>query len=277
VPDAVVNGVRIAYDVHGSGDGSGEPLVLVCGLSQPASTWAFSILPGLVSAGYRVITFDNRGVAPSDAPPAPYTVADLAADTAALIEHLDLGPCVVAGYSLGAWVCETLAADFPHLLRAAVCIGGLNQTTEWEKVECEYGRDLAALDVPLPRLQGLMEALVYPPRAALQDDDQVRAYVEMFGSEPAWDNPGRLGQWEAAVSWTTDAGAAERRARISVPCLAVAFEHDIDAPPHHTRVAVAQVPGAQYVEIPDATHLGPFEHPDQIVAAMATFLTTLPN
>lgn len=273
MPDAIVNGIRIAFDEHG--DANGAPIVLVCGLSQPASTWEYSILPGLVTAGHRVITFDNRGMAPSDAPPGPYTVAEMAADTAGLIEHLDIAPCVVVGYSLGAWICETLAADRPEVVRAAVCIGGLNETTEWEKVECEYGRDLAALDVPLPRLQGLMELLVYPPRSAIQDDDQVRAYVEMFGADPPWDNPGRLGQWEAAVSWTTDARsvAADRRARISVPCLAVAFGDDIDAPPDHTRRAVAAVPGARYVEIPDATHLGPFEHPDQIVEAITTFLT----
>ena len=78
-------------------------------------TWQFSILPGLVDAGYRVITFDNRGMAPSDAPPAPYTVAEMADDTAALIEHLGLAPCHVAGYSLGAWIVETLAADRPEL------------------------------------------------------------------------------------------------------------------------------------------------------------------
>ena len=274
MPNAVVNGIRIAYEDHG--DASGLPLVLVCGLSQPASTWSSSILPGLAAAGYRVITFDNRGVAPSDAPPAPYTVAEMAADTAALIERLGVGPCVIVGYSLGAWICETLAADRPELVRAAVCIGGLNQTTEWEKVECEYGRDLAALDVHLPRLQGLMELLVYPARAVIQDDDQVRALVEQFGAEPRWDNPGRLGQWEAAASWTTDVDATDRRARISVPVLAVAFEHDVDAPPRHTRLAVATVPDAQYVEIPDATHLGPFEHPDAIVEAIKSFLTSLP-
>ena len=197
----------------------------------------------------------------------------MADDTAALIEHLDLAPCRVAGYSLGSWIAETLAADRPELLRAAVCIAGLNQTTEWEKVECEYGRDLAALDVPLPRYQGLMEVLVYLPRSAVQDDDQVRAFVELFGSDPPWGNPGRLGQWEAAFAWTRDEGADALGTEISVPCLAVAFKHDIDSPPRHARIAIAQVPGGHFVEIPDATHMGPFEQPD----AVATALVKLPS
>ena len=48
MPDVTVNGIRIAYDEHGDGD----PLVLVCGLGQPALTWPISILPGLVAAGF---------------------------------------------------------------------------------------------------------------------------------------------------------------------------------------------------------------------------------
>jgi thioesterase CepJ len=270
MPDATVNGVRLSYEEHGEGD----PVLLVCGLGQPAFTWAASILPGLVAAGYRVITFDNRGMSPSDSPPAPYTVADMAADTAALIEQLDVAPCRVVGYSLGSWIAEVLAADRPELVRAAVCIAGLNPSTEWEKVECEYGRDLAALDVPLPRYQALMEVLVYLPRSKVQDDDQVRAFVELFGSDPPWGNPGRLGQWEAAATWTLEENPEARWKRISVPCLALAFEHDIDSPPRHAERAIAEVPGGRFVEIPGATHMGPFEHPDLVTSALTNFFTT---
>jgi pimeloyl-ACP methyl ester carboxylesterase len=116
-----------------------------------------------------------------------------------------------------------------------------------------------------------MEVLVYLPRRAVQDDDQVRGFVELFGSDPPWGNPGRLGQWEAAVAWTRQEDDEERRRRISVPCLAVAFEHDIDSPPRHAERAVALVPGGRFVEIPDATHMGPFEHPDAVTTTLTTF------
>jgi pimeloyl-ACP methyl ester carboxylesterase len=265
--DAVVNGVRIAYDVHGEG----EPLLLCCGLGEPAFAWGVSILPALVDAGFQVVTFDNRGVAPSEAPPAPYTVADHAADAAALVEHLGLGPCRVAGHSLGAWICELLAADRPDLVRAAALIAGCNPSTEWEKVSAVYGRDLAALDVPLPRYQSVIELLQYVPRAAVQDDAQVAGYVALFGDDPPWPNPGRLGQWEAAVAWTHDDDKPQRWARISVPTLLVAFEHDIDSPPAHARIAAAAIPGAELVEIPGCTHLGPFEQPGVVAAALVDF------
>jgi pimeloyl-ACP methyl ester carboxylesterase len=267
MPDAVVNGVRLAYDVHGDGD----PLLLCCGLGEPAIAWSVSILPPLVAAGYRVVTFDNRGLAPSEAPPAPYTVADHAADAAALVEHLGIGPCRVAGHSLGAWTAELLAADRPDLVRAAALIAGCNPSTEWEKVSAVYGRDLAALDVPLPRYQALIELLQYVPRAAIQDDAQVRAFVAMFGDDEPWTNPGRLGQWEAAVAWTHDDAKPARWARISVPVLVVAFEHDIDSPPAAARVAADAIPGARFVEIAGCSHLGPFEQPDAVARALTDF------
>jgi pimeloyl-ACP methyl ester carboxylesterase len=120
-----------------------------------------------------------------------------------------------------------------------------------------------------------MELLPYLPRSAIQDDEQVRAFVELFGADPPWGNPGRLGQWEATVAWTSEDQATieARWSRISVPVLAVAFEHDIDSPPAHARRAIAHVPDARIVEIPDATHLGPFEQPDAVAAALTTFFT----
>ena len=55
--EATVNGVRLAYDVHGEG----EPVLLICATGQPAFSWSLSQVPALTGAGYQVITFDNRG------------------------------------------------------------------------------------------------------------------------------------------------------------------------------------------------------------------------
>ena len=116
--EATVNGVRLAYDVHGEGD----PVLLICGTGQPAFSWGLFQVPALTAAGYQVVTFDNRGMAPSDAPSGPYTVQGMADDAAALIEHLDLGPCRVAGYSLGALIAQELALARPELVLSLIHI-----------------------------------------------------------------------------------------------------------------------------------------------------------
>src|SRR5438552_1254442 len=63
-------------------EGEGEPVGLISGTGMPPEQWQLGLGPDLVTRGYRVITFANRGIPPSDCPPAPYTIADLAADTA---------------------------------------------------------------------------------------------------------------------------------------------------------------------------------------------------
>jgi pimeloyl-ACP methyl ester carboxylesterase len=110
MPNAILNGISIDYTTAGEG----PPVLLICGTGQPADLW-FAQVADLVAAGHRVITFDNRGCGRSAAPPAPYQVADMAADTAALIEHLGLGPCDVIGYSLGGYIAQQLAVTCPAL------------------------------------------------------------------------------------------------------------------------------------------------------------------
>jgi len=94
MPVTVVNGIEIAYEVHGEG----EPIVLVCGTGQRSDSWGFlGMVNEPVEQGYQVITFDNRGVAPSGCPRGPYTVEMMADDTIGLIEHLGLSGVGVAG------------------------------------------------------------------------------------------------------------------------------------------------------------------------------------
>lgn len=44
----------------------------------------------------------------------------MVADTKGLIEALDLGPCRIVGYSMGAMIAQELAIEAPHLVRSAV-------------------------------------------------------------------------------------------------------------------------------------------------------------
>jgi len=62
-----------------------------------------------------------------------------------------------------------------------------------------------------------------------------------------------------------------------VPCLVLAFEHDIDSPPPRAREAAATIPGASYTEISGASHLAPFTHPNAVADALIQFLAPLPG
>jgi len=70
-----------------------------------------------------------------------------------------------------------------------------------------------------------------------------------------------------------DTDRTKRWPTCEVPCLVIAFEHDVDSPPARAREAAAELPDAMYVEIAGASHLGPFTHGGAMCDALVPFLT----
>ena len=252
--------------------GEGAPLLLIAGCGQPAMAWHLSLVPSLVEAGYQVVTFDNRGMEPSSSPPAPYRVDQMATDTIALLDHLGWAePVCVAGHSMGGWIAETLVLDHPGRVRAAALMGSANAPTAWEIAITTVERDLAALDYDLPPLYYATETLRYLPTRDLQDSEVVGTWLSLMEDMPVWPNPGRLGQYEAALAWSTDPTRATRWAEVRVPCLVLAFEHDVDSPPRYARQAAEVIPACAYREVAGAGHLGILTHSGEVVRDLVEF------
>ena len=190
MPNAILNGISIDYTIAGEG----PPVLLICGTGQPADLW-FAQVADLVAAGHRVVTFDNRGCGRSAAPPAPYQVADMAADTAALIEHLGLGPCDVIGYSLGGYIAQQLAVTCPALVRRLVLVAGVGAAPAYALARARAAVDLALALDPLPSSFDVADLLLsLHSMAQLQnDDDAVKVTISLIEAGGPWTNPGRLG------------------------------------------------------------------------------------
>jgi thioesterase CepJ len=262
--------VTIAFQTFGPP--SGEAVVLVCGLSQPAGSWELGMVPALTEAGFHVVTFDNRGVDPSSSPPAPYTIDQMVGDTIGLVDHLGLQEVSVVGYSMGGWVAETLAFRYPDRVKSGVFIGSCNVGTSWEKAITTVERDLALIDPELPKWFNAVETMRYLPNHELQQDGIVDLWLALIGDLPSWPNPGRLGQYEAALAWSLDVERADRWPSISVPCMVLSFEHDVDSPPERAREAASRIPRSEFVEIAGASHLGVFTHAKQVSDEVVRFL-----
>src|SRR5947208_6920247 len=83
MPFAVINQIRIHYEVSGQG----APVLMINGLSAPSVNWALQAKA--LAPHFQVITFDNRGVGETDLPSEPvYATAQMADDAAALLQHL---------------------------------------------------------------------------------------------------------------------------------------------------------------------------------------------
>ena len=113
---APVNGVELEYDVTGSG----EPVLFI------SSVLADGFLPLLAEPAladrYQLIRYHRRGWAGSTPTPPPVTVADHAADAAALLNHLDVPRAHVAGHSTGGVVAVQLGLDSPETVHTLILL-----------------------------------------------------------------------------------------------------------------------------------------------------------
>jgi pimeloyl-ACP methyl ester carboxylesterase len=97
-------------------DGSGDPLVLIHGLSSSSSHYV-GLGHRLAERGWSVSALDLRGHGVSDRVPGTYEITHYAADVEAYLESLP-APAVLVGHSLGAATSVYLAGARPDLVRA---------------------------------------------------------------------------------------------------------------------------------------------------------------
>jgi thioesterase CepJ len=93
----------------------------------------------------------------------------------------------------------------------------------------------------------------------------------LISDVPVWSNPGRLGQYEAALAWSTDPSRTTRWPEMRVPCLVLAFEHDIDSPPRYAQMAADSIPGCTYREVAGSGHLGIMTHVGEVAGHLIEF------
>lgn len=264
------DGVRIAYEVSGHG----EPVVLVGASGMPPFGWdAVQLRPSLLEAGYQVVAFAARGVAPSDGPAPPYRIEDLAAEAAGLMDYLDLTDCRMVGMSLGGFVTEVLARIRPDLVRAAVLVASAGPLTAYTRLMIEAERDVAAI-ASVPRSFALLEDIrvALPPVTLRDDDAQVEQWAQMLSFD-TWSGPeGRDGQNAAAWSWLQDSSRMLRLGDITVPTLVVAFEYDLLFPPRCGRLAAGALAHGEFAEIPGGAHGGAFTHSSALCDIVVPFL-----
>ena len=264
MPFLTVNRVRLAYERAGSG----RPVLLICGSDARKSVWTLHQTPALRRAGYETVIFDNRGVAPSSAPPGRYRLEELVLDTAELIEGLGLGPCSVVGTSLGATIAQELAALRPELVRCAVLIGTRPRADAVRRALTAGERELTDKNIVLPlayRAAVWAQQMLSP--ATLADDAAVTNWLELFeltgGSADAAGG-------QAWIDLEADRTATLRAVR--APCRVIAYTDDLLSPPHLGREVAATLPDCDYRQIDGCGHLGYLERPEETNAAILEFL-----
>lgn len=259
--------INLAYD----DSGTGEPVLFIAGRGGAGRTWHLHQVPAFLAAGYRVITFDNRGVG-ATANADGFTTETMVADTAALIESLDVGPVRIVSVSMGAYIAQELLTVRPDLVSQAVLMatrGRLDHAREFFRTaEDEFAASGVQLPVSYDAKFRLLES--FSPKT-LSNDEAVAEWIGMFNIWPIKLTPGLICQGKASPQ----GNRLPVYRSITTPVLVIGFADDVVTPPHLGKEVADAIPGAQYLQIADTGHLGFLERPEVVNAAVLKFFASM--
>jgi 3-oxoadipate enol-lactonase len=104
-------------ELHYERRGEGEPLLLIQGMSGTHVSWGEPFRAPL-EREFDVVAFDNRGIGLSAPIDGPFTIAEMAEDTAGLLDVLGIESAHVVGISMGGMIAQELALAYPERLRS---------------------------------------------------------------------------------------------------------------------------------------------------------------
>jgi pimeloyl-ACP methyl ester carboxylesterase len=247
-------------------EGAGPPVLLIHGVGARLDNW-----DGVVAAlgdRFRTIRLDLRGHGESSKPPGPYSAALFARDARALLDHLGVDRCHVAGHSLGATVALRLALDAPDRVDRLALLSAAAGRTEEER-------------------QRVLERLAIVEHG-IPGEHFRRSLPRWFSDEFRRDNPELLERYAARnmendprayaaayhVLATTD--LADEAAGVRAPTLIVTGEGDIGSNPRMAQLLHARIAGSRLEILPGRRHAILIEAPALVARLLGDFFAGSP-
>jgi pimeloyl-ACP methyl ester carboxylesterase len=251
-------------DLHYHQQGSGEDLVMLCGLGDDLTAWEAQ-LPAFADR-YRVTVIDNRGVGRSSLPPGEFTVRDLAADAAAALDALAISNARIAGFSMGGAIAQELVLARPDVVASLVIVGSWCRSDRFLQ-ETIRGAAWSA-GVADDARSWLYSFLVWVYSPAVFADGRIDAIVDAALANPY---PQQTEAFLRTARAILTHDTADRLAAISVPTLVVVGSDDLLCPPRHARAIAERISGARLVELPGQAHQPFQEDPEAFNALVLDF------
>lgn len=211
---------------------------------------------------FEILLYDKRGHGLSDAPPAPYTIADHAADLLGLLDHLGWERTSIVGLSVGGLIGQEIAVRHPARLDRLVL--------------CDTGAKIGSDELWNGRIRGVERDGL----GSIADGIITRWFTPAYARE----HPAERAGWLNMLRQTSVAGyagtcAALRDAdltgeigRIAAPTLALVGDADLSTPSDLVRATAGAIPGARFEIVPRSGHLPCIEQPDETARLIADHL-----
>jgi len=261
MPTIQVNGQTLYYEVHGEG----EPLLLVMGLAADTMAWALQV-PAF-SARYRTIIFDNRDVGQSSMAAGPYEITDMAQDTLALADALELESFHLVGVSMGGAIAQEVALAAPHRVRTLTLAMTWPRGGAWAAKLSELWSARVAHMSREERVDELM--LLTLSEDFFENADGVAWLRDLMLQNP---HPQSADAFARQLDASSRQDTRERLGRLAISTHVIGAEHDILVPVWKSRELAELIPGAQLSVIDAGPHGANLERAEEFNRLVLDFL-----
>lgn len=250
MPKIAVNNLDINYILKGKG----EPLLMIIGLSFSLLDWG-SRLPDLLSQHYQLILFDNRDAGETSRLDRSYTIEQMAADAAGLLDALGIHKAHVFGVSMGGMIAQHFALNHADrlnklILGCTMAGGGCSQTGAIGNF-----------------FDGDLLKLLFTPDFIQHNQADLDLFLQ--ATRPYHSTGGALMRQLSAMSSHDTCNAL---GKIVAPTLVITGDSDRVIPPENSTFLAQNIPNAQQKVIKDAAHAFSFSHPNSTAATIIDFL-----
>ncbi len=287
------NGIELEYDEAGPRDGA--PFLMISGFGTQMTGWPDEFRKTLVEAGLRVIRFDNRDVglsrkwdgiipdmrAVTDAmragrkPDIPYTLDDMAADAAGLLDALGIDAAHVCGASMGGMIAQLVALNHLHKARSLISIFSTTGDRSLPPSSPEAQAALVTRPASPDRATVIAHTLkgrrAYASTRWPFDEARLAALIGA-NYDRSYYPEGASRQWAAILA---AAPRTERLKSLNLPALVLHGSADTLIRPDAGRHTAQCIPGADYHEIDGWGHDMPLEAIPLVAGLVLPFVETV--
>jgi pimeloyl-ACP methyl ester carboxylesterase len=252
MPYAFVQSTRLWY----AEAGQGPVILLLHGFPLDSRIWD-DVVP-LLTHKHRVITLDLRGFGRSDPTP-DFSMRQLAFDVAGFITLQKLGPCCVAGLSMGGYVAQELASEQHELISHMIL---LDTKAESDDTEAKNKRNAMAEMVKEKGATAVADAML-PNTLGNNPQPEVASKLRMIMESQRVETIA-----SACIAMRDRETYLPTLEKLSFPVDIIVGEEDKISSPELMRFIHEKVNYGRMFTIPNAGHLTPMENPQAVATAI---------
>jgi 3-oxoadipate enol-lactonase len=260
------DGLKLRYEIRGSGD----PLALIMGFSGSSRGWGEPFL-SRIEKRFKTVLIDNRGTGESDKPDAPWTMADMADDVAAVLDHAKISRAHIYGISMGGMISQEFALRHPTRVRGLV----LGCTTCGMQHGAPTNPDNVGKLTPQPGMSpedAARMAFSVACGTAFLASKGGQAFIDQqiadMGKYPVTPMHTFTRQMEAIMPWDS----YERLGQIKAPTLIFHGDDDKLLPHANAEILHQRIPGSKVHILKGIGHMFFWEAPEESVKIPGDFI-----